>query len=147
MIDIYDIEGSGPAQIAQLISEIGHNKDVDIVFGTITAPPPNIRVKVDNETLELEKDDVVVLQYLTKHKRKIRITSNTASLAKDEATSIALDGSPYKHKHDIEVTNGSLTVTEAEIEYLDELKAGERVVLAEIEKGQKYVILDREVIY
>lgn len=141
------LEGSWETRGVNVIKRYGHNKDVDIVFGTITAPPPNIRVKVDNESLELEKDDVVVLQYLTKHKRKIRITSNTASLSKEEATSIALDGSPYKHKHDIEVTNGSLTVTEAEIEYLDELKAGERIVLAEIEKGQKYVILDREVIY
>lgn len=141
------LEGSWETRGVNFIKRFGHNKDVDIVFGTITAPPPNIRVKIDNETLELEKDDVVVLQYLTKHKRKIRITSNTASLSKEEATSIALDGSPYKHKHDIEVSNGSLTVTEAEIEYLDELKAGERVVLAEIEKGQKYVILDREVIY
>ncbi|MCP1354670.1 DUF2577 domain-containing protein [Aneurinibacillus migulanus] len=141
------LEGSWETRGVNVIKLYGHNKDVDIVFGTITAPPPNIRVKVDNETLEIEKDDVVVLQYLTKHKRKIRITSNTASLSKEEATSIALDGSPYKHKHDIEVSNGSLTVTEAEIEYLDELKAGERVVLAEIEKGQKYVILDREVIY
>ncbi|KIV55262.1 hypothetical protein AM501_06680 [Aneurinibacillus migulanus] len=142
-----ETSGNPYTDLVQLMKEHGHNKDVDIVFGTITAPPPNIRVKVDNETLEIEKDDVVILQYLTKHKRKIRITSNTASLSKEEATSIALDGSPYKHKHDIEVTNGSLTVTEAEIEYLDELKAGERVVLAEIEKGQKYVILDREVIY
>ncbi|MED4729188.1 DUF2577 domain-containing protein [Aneurinibacillus migulanus] len=142
-----ETSGNPYTDLVQLMKEHGHNKDVDIVFGTITTPPPNIRVKVDNESLELEKDDVVVLQYLTKHKRKIRITSNTASLSKEEATSIALDGSPYKHKHDIAVANGSLTVTEAEIEYLDELKAGDRVVLAEIEKGQKYVILDREVIY
>lgn len=142
-----ETSGNPYTDLVQLMKEHGHNKDVDIVFGTITAPPPDIRVKVDNESLELKKDDVVILQYLTKHKRKIRITSNTASLSKEEATSIALDGSPYKHKHDIEVSNGSLTVTEAEIEYLDELKAGERVVLAEIEKGQKYVILDREVIY
>ncbi|WP_276914132.1 DUF2577 family protein, partial [Aneurinibacillus aneurinilyticus] len=96
------LEGSWETRGVNVIKRYGHNKDVDIVFGTITAPPPNIRVKVDNETLELEKDDVVVLQYLTKHKRKIRITSGSASLFKEEATSIALDGSPYKHKHDID---------------------------------------------
>lgn len=138
-------EGGTYTRFIQLMKQHGYNKDVDFLLGTIASSPPNLRVKLDGMSIELEKDDVIVAEHLTKHKRKIRITSSTVSLSKkkDEgATSEELSGA-YKHAHDVSITNGNFSATEAEIEYLDELKAGERVLVAEIENGQQYVILDR----
>jgi len=54
------LEGSGASKLVQLVREIGYNKDVDIELATVTAPPPNLKIKVDNMSVELQKDDLVV---------------------------------------------------------------------------------------
>lgn len=67
------IEGAGRSKLRHVIRELGYNKDVDIEFATVLAPLPDIRVKVDGQPFELDADDVMVCEHLTKHKRKIAI--------------------------------------------------------------------------
>lgn len=110
------LEGSGASKMVQLIKKFGHNTDINIELGTVTASPPALKIKIDNMNLELEADDLIVAMCLTKHKRTITFKTATST-------------------------------TDAEIEYTDELKKGDRVIVAEINKGQTYVILDRAVIY
>ncbi|GED14425.1 DUF2577 domain-containing protein [Aneurinibacillus migulanus] len=146
-----ETSGNPYTDLVQLMKEHGHNKDVDIVFGTITAPPPNIRVKVDNESLELKKDDVSVLEHLTRHKRIVTI-NHVEKAQRDVGDGVGVDkvsgdGQIFTVNDDLKPPYSSFSYNYVELTFEDVLKVGDRVVLAEIEKGQKYVILDREVIY
>lgn len=129
------LEGSGASKMVQVIRKFGHNQDINIEFATVTSPPPNLKIKVDNMSIELDKDDLMVAEYLTKHKRKIKFTSSSV------AEAMSTEGFE-PHVHDI-----TSLVLEGEMEFIDELKAGERVIVANIDSGQTYVILDRAVSY
>jgi hypothetical protein len=107
------IYGSGASQLVQLMRQYGYNKDIDVELATVTSAPPNLRIKIDNMSVDLDKDDVIVAQYLTGHARKVSI-------------------------------NGG---AESTLQYNDELKVNDRIIVASINKGQSYVILDRAVIY
>ncbi|WP_033842323.1 DUF2577 family protein [Geobacillus vulcani] len=69
---------------------------MSVELGTVTNAPPDLKIKVDNMKVDLDRDDLVVAQYLTKHKRQVKI-----------------DG-----------------VTTVELEFQDELKPGDRVIVA-----------------
>lgn len=90
------LEGSGAAQLIQLVQRFGYNKDTDIELGTVTAAPPSITVRLDNSPIELDKDDLIVAE---------RVTIGTG------------------------------------------LKAGDRVIVASVNGGQRFIILDRAVVY
>jgi hypothetical protein len=107
------LEGSGAARLIQLIRQHGYNVDVNIEMATVTSSPPDLKIKVDNMKVELDRDDLVVAQYLTKHKRQVKI-------------------------------NGGTTV---ELEYQDELKPGDRVIVTSANNGQIYFVLDKAVTY
>lgn len=67
------IEGAGRSKLRHVIRELGYNKDVDIEFATVLAPLPGISIKVDGQPFDLDADDVIVCEHLTKHKRKVAI--------------------------------------------------------------------------
>lgn len=71
------IEGSGVSQLKDIIKKVGYNKDVDVEFATVTTPPPALRIHIDNMKIELDTDDFVVCEHLTKHTRKARIDGGT----------------------------------------------------------------------
>ena len=73
------LEGNGAARLIQLMRQHGYNKDVDIELATVTSAPPNIKVKIDNMNIELDRDDLIVAQSLTKHKRQVKINGGTTS--------------------------------------------------------------------
>ncbi|MFS0841173.1 DUF2577 domain-containing protein [Paenibacillus sp. 1P03SA] len=112
-IKTYQPEGNAASQLVQLIRRYGYNQDVNIELGTILAPPPGIRVQVDNSPIELDAGDVIVSEHLTRHKRMVRI-------------------------------NGG---AEQELEFSDELKQGDKVIVASADNGQSFLILDRAVMY
>jgi Protein of unknown function (DUF2577). len=107
------LEGDGAARLIQLMRQHGYNKDVDFELATVTSAPPNLRIQIDNMKVELDRDDLVVAQYLTKHKRQVKI-------------------------------NGGTTV---ELEFQDELKVGDRVIVASTRNDQLYIVLDKAVFY
>lgn len=116
------IEGSGISQFKALIKDIGYNKDVDIEFATVTAAPPDLRIKIDNMPVELDADDVVICEHLTEHKRTATISGGTVKIDGQSVTFAA---------EDVEVT------------LKPALEAGDRVIVASNEAAQVYVILDR----
>jgi hypothetical protein len=73
------LEGNGAARLIQLMRQHGYNKDVDIELATVTSAPPNIKVKIDNMNIELDRDDLIVAQSLMKHKRQVKINGGTTS--------------------------------------------------------------------
>ncbi|MGM1023556.1 MAG: DUF2577 family protein [Bacillota bacterium] len=147
-------EGNAASQLVQLMRKHGYNKDVEIELGTITGAPPALKLKVDNMPIELDADDLVVAEQLTKHKRRVKVTGlPTTVLTMNEysrttqktSSSSPTTDSTYRDK--LDVGSGTFGVSEIEIEYLDELQVGERVIVASTDEGQTYLILDRAVIY
>lgn len=142
--------GGTYSKFVQLIRQTGYNKDVDIELGAVTASPPEIRIKIDNMPIELEADDLIIAEHLMKHSRKVMLTNsgNTSlsSASVSEKVEDALVGGPYQHTHDItQVTlnAGNFTLTEGTLTFLDELKEGDKVIVASANQGQTYFVLDR----
>ncbi|KTT57430.1 DUF2577 family protein, partial [Staphylococcus epidermidis] len=74
------------------------------------------------------------------------ITMNEYSRTTQKTSGSApITDSTYRDK--IDVGAGTFGVSELEIEYLDELQVGERVIVASTDEGQTYMILSRAVIY
>jgi hypothetical protein len=148
--DITEIEGSGATQLVQLMKMLGYNKDVDFLLGTITSPPPSIKVKLDKMAVELEKDDVIILQHITNY--SVPFTASITKAKYESAPSGTLDeqyvdtsGQYAAQKQSYKSLN--FTFDEGTITLKNALKTGDRVIVAEIDNGQKYVILDRAVSY
>ncbi|UYO03011.1 DUF2577 domain-containing protein [Paenibacillus sp. PSB04] len=152
------IEGSGASQLVQLIRAIGYNSDMSIELATVTAAPPELKIKVDHMNIELEKDDLIVAQSLTKYKRKVNLKSE--SKTKVSATNMNPEVPPFNFDPGavfvgqgkisftgINVSSADFSTEEAELEFIDELEEGDRVVVAGIQQGQIYIILDRAVMY
>ena len=144
------ITGSGSSKMVQLIREIGKNVEITVELATVTNPPPELKIKIDNMDVELEKEDLVVAEYLTEHKRKVNIeTENYEITSENINEEMSEEGDP-SHEHDItslELENGNLKIEEAEIKFLDELEVGDRVIVAGVNHGQLYYIFDRAVTY
>jgi hypothetical protein len=107
------LEGSGISQLIQIVRKHGYNEFDRYEIATVTSPPPSLRIKIDNDKLEYDADDVIVAERLTKHSRTVSL-------------------------------NGAADTTLA---FKDELKTGDRVIVASMNNGQLYVILDRAVTY
>lgn len=54
------MEGNGASRFIQLMRQHGYNKEIDITVGTITAAPPEIKLRLPGDDFDLDKDDVVV---------------------------------------------------------------------------------------
>lgn len=137
------LEGTGASQLVQLIQHFGYNKDVDIEIATVTSPPPALRIKIDNMPVELEADDLVVAEHLTRHTRIVTIR-HSAGMPRDlgdttGTDSVLVDGmTPGYSTFDYDFV---------ELTFEDVLKPGDRVIVASINDDQTYVILDRAVTY
>lgn len=145
------IEGSGASQLVQLIRTLGQNTDVTLELATVTSAPPSLKIKVDNMAVELDKDDLLVSQSLTKHKRKMNIKTDKG-FTTDVTVPIVEHGLVFVGQGTLTpksfaLKEANMTVKEAEVEFVDELKKDDRVLVAGFQQGQIYVILDRVVTY
>jgi len=150
------IEGSGASQLVQLIRAIGYNTDVSIELATVTSAPPKLKIKVDHMNIELEKDDLIVAQSLTKHTRTINITSDSSAEMSSSSVSSTNEvkvmvgnvaGTGAATFGNLSMKSAKFTLKDAQLEFVDELKEGDRVLVAGIQQGQTYLILDRAVMY
>ncbi|RCX16465.1 uncharacterized protein DUF2577 [Fontibacillus phaseoli] len=146
------IEGSGASQLVQLIRAIGYNSDITIELATVTAKPPELKIKVDHMNVELEKDDLIVAQSLTKYKRKVNLNTEKkaeiSSSSVSQASTLTLSqGTGSISFISFEMASAKFVAQEVELEFTDELKEGDRVIVAGIHQGQTYIILDRAVMY
>ncbi|MBQ4901054.1 DUF2577 family protein [Paenibacillus sp. Marseille-P2973] len=146
------IEGSGASQLVQLIRKIGYNSEITFELATVTAKPPDLKIKVDHMNVELEKDDLIVAQSLTKYTRKANLsTENKAEISSSsisQSSTLTLSqGTGTIEFLSFGLASAKFVAKEVELEFLDELKEGDRVIVAGIHQGQTYIILDRAVMY
>jgi len=131
------IEGNGYSKMVQVIAGISKSSydGVSLELATVTAPLPDIKVKIDGMTIELEKGDLVIAERLVSHHRNMKLTT------KDLTVNMTQAGTG-PHTHDI----NEMAVNNSTAEYADVLKPGDRVIIAGMAGGQTYVILDKAVI-
>ncbi|MCM3592507.1 DUF2577 domain-containing protein [Brevibacillus borstelensis] len=134
------LEGSGVSQLKQMIARIGYNRFDRLELATVVSPPPDLRIRIDNMALDLEADDVLVAEHLTRHKRVVTIRHE------QDAERDVGDTEPKPRDND---STGSLawTYSYVELQFEDVLKAGDRVLVASMNGEQTYLILDRVVMY
>ncbi|MFK4304369.1 hypothetical protein ABH892_004509 [Paenibacillus sp. RC254] len=142
------IDGGGVSQFRDVIKQLGHNVEVDIEYATIIAPPPALRVQVDNMKIELDGDDVIVPEHLREHTRKVSVKAvEPTTLEFNRYTRVTKEtesSAPVNSKAFSDVFNfGSFTSGEFEITFHDTLKAGDRVAVASFGAGQRYIVLGR----
>jgi hypothetical protein len=58
-------EGGWDSKFTQFIRDTGRNKDVDILRGSVTATPPNTRIRIDGVKFDLEADDVIIPEHVS----------------------------------------------------------------------------------
>ncbi|WP_338532561.1 DUF2577 domain-containing protein [Paenibacillus peoriae] len=142
------IDGSKVLQLKDMVQKIGHNVEVDIEYATILAPPPALRVQVDNMKIELDGDDVIIPEHLREHTRKVSVKAvEPTTLELNRYTRVTKEtesSSPVTSKAFSDVFNlGGFMSGEFEITFHDTLKAGDRVAVASFGAGQRYIVLDR----
>lgn len=154
------IEGSGASQLVGLIRTLGYNSDVTIELATVTSAPPDLKIRIDHMSLELEKDDLIVAQSLTRHKRQVSLKSEGKAKISASNFTVPPDTPPTGLNvqvnyiansaitfNAISLSNMDFAALEAELEFLDELKEGDRVLVMGIKQDQTYVVLERVVTY
>lgn len=122
-------------QAAQDVARSGN--PVEVFEAVVITAPPNLSIRLKgNSGLVIPKELIVVAELLTKHKRKVKLSSTNIT---DEET---LQGMG-PHQHDLT----SIILDNSELEFLNELAVGERVMVIRFSGGQKYWICDRIVQY
>lgn len=76
-----ELEGNGFSKLAQVIQQTGYNKDVMLDIGIVVAAAPNLRIKLQSDGLELEKDDLIVAQSLTSY--TVNINGSSAQISNE----------------------------------------------------------------
>lgn len=127
-------EGGSWSRIMQGIRVLGYSKPVNIELATVIEGEPNVRIKLDQDGLILEKDDLIIAKHLTQHER----TGKVQSAAIDGQTKPGGTG-PHTHGYD------AMTLNEAAFTYDSLLVPGTRVIVACLDEDMTYIVLDEAV--
>lgn len=144
------IEGSEISQLKNMVKQVGYNKDVDCELGTVISAPPALQVQIDNMKIPLDADDLIVAQHLTRWTEKVALKglpTTVLKLSEYTRTTKKTETSPPSteeiYEDEFDFSAGDIVINEFEIEHLDELKVGDRVIVASANAGQRYFVLDR----
>lgn len=64
-------EGNGRTKLRSVIAALGYNRDVTVDFATVTAPWPDVLIRIDNVPLDFDRGDFVVCERLAEHERPL----------------------------------------------------------------------------
>lgn len=109
------LEGDAYSKLNAMFAEGTNAADraAKIELATVTSDAPNLAIRLDSDGMPLDKDDLIVAEQLTKHKRTVIIAGGG----------------------------------EQEVEFQDELKSGDRVLVACVDADMTYIIIDRARFY
>lgn len=101
--------------------------------GVVHSAPPNIQIKLkDNPKLIIPRKFIRISEHLTRHSRTVNISSSNIT------SSLSRSGDP-EHAHDV----NSLSLNGATLNFTDELKKGDKIMVVAIQGGQSFFIIDR----
>jgi hypothetical protein len=117
---------------------------VKLMEGEVVTAPPNLSIKLKQNTkLIISKELIVVAEHLTRHKRIV-------SLVHDEMAPRNLgdkEVNDYLNTDDKIPPYTHYAHNCIEMQFEDVLKVGDSVLIASLQGGQKFYILDRIVTY
>lgn len=121
------------SKIKGIVSEaLGTMNPVALIECVVVSENPiNLRLGDDSRMI-LPENALIIPERLTRHKRNVNIVGTNIN------TDMTTEGYT-SHTHDV----NSMEVTGAEIEFTDELKKGEKVMVAAVQGGQSFFIIDR----
>lgn len=144
---MHSYEGSTYSKMMQLISKTGYSKPVNVELATVVTAAPDLKIRLDAEGLELEKDDLIVSKHLTRHERIVSLdyvfpdtvdvgdgSEATVSSRQNIGSAPSIPYEQYEMKY-------------ARMTYEDVLKVGARVLVACLEEDMVYIVLDEAVWY
>lgn len=119
-----------------------------IELATVQTAPPNLSILVDGLSIPFEKEFLIVDEHLTRHKRTVTIKNTGGTKLYSSTVQDLYPTEPPQQSQNfayIHLDNGEFEMVQGEIEFLDELKPGDRVIVASY--GSQYFILSRAVTY
>lgn len=133
---------------------VNASKPVSLFEGEVVSVPPNLKVKLlSDEKLIIPKELLIVPERLTNHKMLVKLTDTVKGSVSVSSSNVSegMSSAGYtSHTHDVSqitISDGTFNLSEGTLEFLDELKKGDKVLLASFPGGQKFFILDRIVTY
>lgn len=111
------------------IDAVNSTQPVQFVFGTVTSASP-LKIQVTPK-LTLGAANLVVVGSLCKQSYTTKLSGETGE------TELDINGSPVKHTHTV---NDTVTIT-----IDNSLKKGDSVIMARMQGGNKYIVLDKAV--
>jgi hypothetical protein len=110
-----------------------NSSPLQLIEAVVVSSPPDIKIKLkDNAKLVIPNDLIMVSEHLTRH-------TGTGNISNANVSGNLSDAGDPKHTHNIQ----SLSLSNAKIDFTDELKNGDRVMVAAIQGGQSFFIIDR----
>lgn len=78
------IEGSPESKLVQLMRKHGYNKEVGVELGTVIAPLPSVKIRLDSDGMVLDRADLVltatIATSLVANDRVILLSDNDSQL-------------------------------------------------------------------
>lgn len=137
------MEGNTYSKIMQLIYRTGRTPDVNAELATVTAAAPNLQITLDADGLTLEKDELIVMEHLTRHQRVVSIDYNhpaTVELGDGSGETVSsrqnIGSTPAIPYEQFEMRYATMT-------FEDVLKVGDRVAVMSLDDDMVYMVLDR----
>lgn len=134
-----------------------------IEIATVTKSAPDLEIELDADSLKIDKDSLVVAEHLTQHKRIMtfrkcedsrfqsdypRAFSTDIRVASTKVGDTMTPAGTGPHTHDItqialNAVQDDFKAVDIEVEYQDELRKGDRVLVACLDADMTYIIIDR----
>lgn len=127
-------------------------------LATVTKSAPDLEIELDADKLPIAKESLVVAEHLTQHKRIMTLRKCEDARFQSEyprafstdirVASTSVDSSLDPPGHVIvEIAlndvQDDFKAVDVEVEYQDELRKGDRVLVACLDADMTYIILDR----
>lgn len=119
------LEGNGAQRLLQLLGPKGQL--TALTLATVVSPSP-ISIQVDGDTETTPSEGIIMAEHLTEHTRTISLQGGTVNGSTSDGTL------------------SSLTVTDAKMTFKNDLKVGDRLIVAITNDGQLIYVLDKAVI-
>lgn len=110
--------------------------------GVVSKPFPDIEIKIGG-VVEADKDMLVIAEHLKKHKRKFNITTSYTDPKVVGSLQLNTETDPTNPIVKLTLKTKEDGTSTCEIEFVDELKVGDKVIVMPSADMQTYYVLDR----
>lgn len=117
---------------------------IGIQVGVVSKPLPDIEIKL-GDVIELKKNKLIIAEKLLQHKRKFNITTSYTDPKVVGSLQLTSENSPTEPIVKLTLETKEDGTSTCEIEFVDELKPGDEVILMAAQDQQLYYVLDKVV--